>query len=585
MPPALASRSMRMSLACLCIAVVIPFLMAHHLNPIATFFQEWVAAAFGVLAAFILWQRRLNQDIEVPRIALIPLGLIAILLVQYAVGLPQSLSRALLVALYLLWSVLLMVTASNLRRIVPLEKIATVIAFALVAGSLISALFLALQLTQTGLDSGLVFPSPKGSGNLGQRNHLGNYLWLGIASTVFLRLERRLAPAPFILILSALIMAASLTGSRSVLIYAAGMLVLSLWATWRFEGKHLRRTAIITAAILLFTLFAQWLLVYSGLSAALNTEVSGARMIGEIHGTSQRIQIWRTGLAIFADHPWLGAGIGQFSYYSYLTVGSQTNGNYFGGGEHAHNVFIQLASEFGFGALLLLLIFGLQWWRNFIQSPWSHTQWWIASLLLVIGAHSQLEYPLWYAFFLGIASIALGLGANDTLRPQISQSGVWLVRLILVLAVATLLSLGIDYRRLENTLNSRTIDESGHSLSVGEKIKVLSRLHRESLLSDYVPLAYAYLLDVNREVLGDKISVCETAIRFSPVDTVTFKLAWLLALDGRNDDARLALQRAVATHPSYVPTAGKELAKLSAEFPTLEWLAAEMQKMAPARGK
>ena len=62
-------------------------------------------------------------------------------------------------------------------------------------------------------------------------------------------------------------------------------------------------------------------------------------------------------------------------------------------------------------------------------------------------------------------------------------------------------------------------------------------------------------------------------------------LCLTLALDGRNDDARLALQRAVATHPSYVPTAEKELAKLSAEFPTLEWLAVEMQKNAPASGK
>lgn len=65
------------------------------------------------------------------------------------------------------------------------------------------------------------------------------------------------------------------------------------------------------------------------------------------------------------------------------------------------------------------------------------------------------------------------------------------------------------------------------------------------MLSPYVELAYAYGLTVDREALKDKIVVCERALRFSPVEPVAFKFAYLLALDGRLDDARVALRRAL----------------------------------------
>lgn len=575
----------RASLLCLSGAFTLPFLLAHHQNPIPTFYQEWLAAALSVLAAFILWQRHLIQSIEIPRIALIPLGLIAILAIQYVAGLPQSTSRALLVALYLLWSMLLMVTACNLRRTVSTEKIAHIAALAILIGAVLSACILALQIAQLGLDTGLVFPKPKGTGNLGQRNHLADYLWLGIASAVYLRLERRLGLVLFIATVAGLATASSLTGSRSILVYAASLVVLSAWSAWQFKSPTLKGAAIVTSVLFCFTVLAQWLLVASSVSSALDTAVSGQRLMGEVQGNSQRLLLWRIGLAIFADHPWLGAGVGQFPYHSYLTLGHQNDGSYLAGGEHAHNLFIHLLSEFGIAAPLLVLIVGWQWWRTFIGTPWNHTHWWIAALLLVLGIHSQLEYPMWLAFFLGIASFALGLGSTRVLHPHISRGGTWIVRLILTMAATTLISLFVDYGHLENALRQRVLDKEGRPVPASTRLATLARLHRESLFADYVPLIYAYQLEVDREVISDKITVCETAIRFSPVDAITFKLAWLLALDDRRDEARIALSRAMATHPGYFPTATQELNTLSGKFPELAWLSEEIQRLSLKKGR
>ena len=569
----------RFSLAGLCAALVLPFLIPHHFNPIPSFIQEWVAAAFGLLSACILLQRRLTENFEVPEIALIPLGLTGLLLVQYAFGLIQSVTQALLVALYLLWATLMLATASNLRREIPAEKIAATAAFALLIGSAAAAATQALQFAGFGFHTGLISFLARGSGNLGQANHLADYLWLGIASSLFLHIERRIGPILFAAAALALATSSTLTGSRSTLLYAFGLTALSLWSAWHFRSPQLRRAAILMSLVLGLVLLLQFALSLQEVATTLNASVSGERLFREAGTQSQRLQLWRTGLAIFADHPWLGAGVGHFPYDSYLTVGAQADGTFLGGGEHAHNLFIQLLSEFGAIATLLVIVLAWRWWQSFIRKPWTMTHWWIAALLLVLGVHSQLEYPLWYTFFLGVACLALGLGSQITLRSQVSRSGRWAIALAFVLGAATLVSLLLDYRQLENTLYGRTVNDADQPASARARLDTLARLHRESLLAHYVPLSYAHQLEVNREALADKIAVCEMAIRFSPVDLVTFKLVWLLALDGRKEEAEKALRRAVATHPTYTATAAEQLEALSKQFPELGWLNNELSRL------
>ena len=573
-PPLLA----RLSLACLCAALALPFLIPHHFNPIPSFIQEWTAAMFGLLAACVLTHRHLIEDIEIPEIALIPLGLIGLLLLQYFTGLAQSITQALLAALYLLWSLLMLTAASNLRRVVRPETIARCAAIAILFGAVFSAAIQALQFAGYGFGSGLISPLARGSGNLGQPNHLADYLWLGIASALFLHAEKRIGWTLFIATATGLATSSTLTGSRSTLLYAFGLTVLSLWSAWRFKTPELRRTAMAAAAILALTVLLQFALAHSEVATTINASLSGERLFREAGTPSQRLQLWRTGLAIFADHPWLGAGIGHFPYASYITAANQP-GIYLGGGEHAHNLIIQLLSEFGILATLFVCVLVWRWWRAFIRTEWTAMQWWVAALLLVIGTHSQLEYPLWYVFFLGIASLALGLGSQAGMHPEISRRGRWVILLGLSLGAMTLASLIVDYRHLENTLYARTVNDTGQPASSRTRLDALARLHRESLLTHYVPLSYAHQIEVNREALPDKITVCEMAIRFSPVDLVTFKLAWLLALDDRKADARSALHRAIATHPAYATTAAKELDQLIKQFPEISWLKTELSRL------
>lgn len=63
----------------------------------------------------------------------------------------------------------------------------------MLCGGLLATVLLAVQLSGSPLGAGLVFPRTGGGiGNLAQPNHLANYLWLGIASAIYLHAQGRL---------------------------------------------------------------------------------------------------------------------------------------------------------------------------------------------------------------------------------------------------------------------------------------------------------------------------------------------------------------------------------------------------------
>ncbi|MBN9421161.1 MAG: hypothetical protein BGO63_11040 [Candidatus Accumulibacter sp. 66-26] len=592
---------LRISLAALCLMLIAPFLNPYHFNPIPSFFQEGSAAALGLLAATPLLRRAALAQLEVPRLALLPLGIGALLLVQFACGLIEFPTQALVFALYLLWATLLLTLGRHLRRELEseagdeagvnagLERLIDILARALLVGGALAAALQALQLSGLPLAHALVFlrPGSGGAGNLAQPNHLANYLWLALASGIYLHARGRLATAAFAPIALVLLASASLSGSRSVLLYALGFAALSAWAARAKPEAGLRRVFRVALGLLAATVLLQFVFSYFEIGALTGATLAGERFFQEVGTTSQRLQLWRTGLAIFAEHPWLGAGVGQFPWRAYLLVGGQADGTFIGGGEHAHNLFIQLLAEFGLAAAILALLSGLGWWLAFARERWSAAHWWIAAVVMIEAIHSQLEYPLWYTFFLGIAALAMGAGSVGFFRPRITRLGRGALALMFVLGALSLFNLFNDYRRLEGALRwQQQAATRGEQASWHAMLDALGDLHRESLFSYYVDLVYAYLLPVDREALADKIALCERAIRFSPTERSTYKLAWLLALDGRTREAEVALQRARATHPRMREETAEQFAELSRSHPELEALRgqlAQAPRATPAR--
>jgi O-antigen ligase len=125
---------------------------------------------------------------------------------------------------------------------------------------------------------------------------------------------------------------------------------------------------------------------------------------------SARLQIWYDSLRLFWQSPWLGIGAGKMNAESFLLLDTPSAMAYKSIFEHAHNLFLHLLTEMGIGAFLITLTCMAIWFRRFKWYDLNLETWWLITLLTILGIHSMLEYPLWYAYFLGVASILLGAG-------------------------------------------------------------------------------------------------------------------------------------------------------------------------------
>jgi O-antigen ligase len=141
----------------------------------------------------------------------------------------------------------------------------------------------------------------------------------------------------------------------------------------------------------------------------------GASMILRVTGQAQdyaacggRRVLWANVLALISQHPWLGWGWGETDYAHFMTGYSSLR--FCDMLDNAHDFPLHLALEFGLPfALAVMAVFGVWILR---RTPWREQQAWRVMawcLLLVLGLHSLLEYPLWYGPFQMTLGLAIGL--------------------------------------------------------------------------------------------------------------------------------------------------------------------------------
>lgn len=219
------------------------------------------------------------------------------------------------------------------------------------------------------------------------------------------RVPESLAGLAFGMALTVLALASAATSSRTGAVQWLVIVVLLLW--WR---RSLGRMALGVAlgGVVLY-IAAAWLLPlalhgFSGVQA----EGLFNRFSGDSHQCTSRRVLWSNVLTLIAQKPWTGWGWNELDYAHYTTL--------FPGErfcvllDNAHNLPLHLAVELGLPAAVLLC--GAALWFTLQARPWRETDpvrqlaW---GVLALIGAHSMLEFPLWYGPFQLAALGALAL--------------------------------------------------------------------------------------------------------------------------------------------------------------------------------
>ncbi|MDE2369832.1 MAG: O-antigen ligase C-terminal domain-containing protein [Burkholderiales bacterium] len=283
-------------------------------------------------------------------------------------------------------------------------------------------------------------------GNLRQPNHLSSLLlWSCIAVIGLLELGRlgpratRWAAALMAAFVFAVVLSASRTGLVSVL-------MLALWgALDRRLSRPARR--ILIGAPLAYAL--AWFAM-AGWATLSQHAFGGEARLAETDISSSRFGIWRDTLALIRMYPWTGVGWGEFNLAWTLTPFPHRPTAFF---DHTHNLLLQFAVELGLpmAALLTALLVwallraALQAWAT--PGGLGAARRCAVLMVLMIAVHSQLEYPLWYSYFLLPTAWALGFALQGRGAAVPALPSRLLAVAALVVIGATALSL-LDYRRV-----------------------------------------------------------------------------------------------------------------------------------------
>ncbi|MBI4937736.1 MAG: O-antigen ligase C-terminal domain-containing protein [Nitrosomonadales bacterium] len=565
MPPQPSpSRSARISLAFVGLMWVLPFLYYRHAYPLTTFYQEWGAAMLGLCAMPVLVSRRFWQQPEIPRVALLPVGLMLVVLAQLSLGKVAYFDQALLLVLYLLWVVLLIVLGHRLREEIGLPALAGALAVFLLLGAELSALVGVLQhfRWRTPLDTVVVIKiSAAVYGNLAQPNHFADYVTLGLASLGLLFASRRLRAWQAALLAAPLLFVLALSGSRSAWLYLSCMAALAF--LWQRRDKQclplLRYSLLLLLGFALMNALVQLPLFAAGTSTA-------QRLIEGGTGNSIRLYLWREAWLIFAQFPLLGAGFGQFAW-QHFQLGPELRATYINGlYNNAHNFVFQLAAATGLAGLLVLLGTLALWFRQARAAPRSIYHWWGFALLAVLAIHSLLEYPLWYAYFLGVAAFALGAMDSTTYRLELRGAGRWSVAAMLLLGLLSLFQLIHGYRNLEGLTAMRPASAADDGFS--QRLRDgLGEVYQQSLLHPYAEMLMSGMVEASPDHLAEKRALNGNVMRFVPISPVVYREAYLLALSGEPGAAKRQLERAIWSYPGDFPSALEKLRELARNDP------------------
>lgn len=565
-----ATRFDQIAQAAIALLFVLPFANPIHTEPIPSFYSEWLAALLALLAVAATLGEGMAQEkrLAVPGIVALPLLLALAMVVQAAFGHVAHQRQALLFASALVLAAAMMVVGHSAARSGGFERMAPLLARVLVAGSLLQGAVLLLQRAGIGIPWLVSLPAPGASpaGLLGQANHVADYLWLGVASALYLMTRVGRFSIPGVVLVLALAAVSVIPASRSVLLYPLGLALVAALG-WRASGRRAlwRQLGLLCLATLPLMLVADQVN-----RAAVHAPASGGRTLGErlagSGGDNIRAGLYRIAAEEAMARPLTGHGLGAAPSVSFERADRWPAGSAPVVAEHAHNIVLQWLLEFGVPLTLLALALVLHWLWRALPTAGNPGQAWALGLLTVMAIHSQLEYPLWLAYFLLPAAwLMAALGqpsrASFELLPRhliVGLAGV-------TAACLTLVSLQSDYRQLEVVAAASA--PGATPMQLEHAINTAIRLEGDSMLAPQAVVLMAGAMGVSREGAADKWALCKQALRISPTRDVALKCAAIAAIAGEGDEARRLLRRGSEVYGSN-PT----WPRLQADFHELQGL-------------
>jgi Virulence factor membrane-bound polymerase, C-terminal/O-Antigen ligase/Protein glycosylation ligase len=276
------------------------------------------------------------------------------------------------------------------------------------AVALVSCVFAVLQyLLLADWFTPWISPSTDGAAfaNLRQRNQFATLCGTGLLALLYLQ-QNAAHPQNHMawpwLAVTALAIGNGLSSSRTGALQ--WLVIAALVLCWR-ASLHRKVVQLGLGALAIYALVVALMPWFASVVGNASSGLWGRA--SENVGSSSRLWLYSNVLELIAQKPWLGWGWRELAYAHYSTPFTQRFGELL---DNAHNLPLHLAVELG--VPFAVLFCGAVLWWIVRSAPWRETDptrqlaW---GVLMLIGVHSMVEYPLWYGPFLMTLGLCIGL--------------------------------------------------------------------------------------------------------------------------------------------------------------------------------
>jgi hypothetical protein len=430
-------------------SALLGWLSPNHYMPWPSFHNEFFAACAGILlGAWSLWQGRLEAP-RVPWLAAAAICTAALPWLHWGAGMVAFAGDAWVSSLYLVGAGLAIVIGYGLVRHFGSREPLALLATLILVGALLS-MWIALAQWQLiyyfewmalGVDRGSRYYA-----NFAQPNHFALFHVLAIASAGVLFTQRRIGLVCATLLTGFFAFGIAMAASRGAylaLSTAGCLLVICGFRLPPSERKQL--FAFLAAGILLAVLTAwAWPLLRNIAEPAGEPAAQGLALIREA-GT--RSVHWRSMLDASLQRPWFGYGWYQLSAAQLVVAASYPATNEILA--QSHNQIIDLVVWLGWPLGLLLTGLVALWFIQATRKGQGIDGMLMLAMVCAVLAHSMVEFPLYYAYFMLPAALAVGGVSASTPGAMVLTMPKRAVWLLFVASAALSVVVAYDYFRLE----------------------------------------------------------------------------------------------------------------------------------------
>lgn len=363
-----------------------------------------------------------------------------------------------------------------------------------------------------GVTSGLLMLESSGRayGNFAQPNHYATLLVLGLLAIILLRVDgQRLSKGWTVLGAGVLLVALVGSESRTGILSFNLAMVTILYFRKKRSAKEMPQLAL-SFLLIFWVVYISW----SAVSGYLGGSVmrSGVGL-----SPSTRFELWSQMWAAIKLHPLMG--------YGWLQIGEAQNtvAHLIGGTVNmgsAHNIFIDIVVWYGIpagGAVIVIVLWHLaSRWVKLVKNASASNGIFHLLMLIPIGVHSMLEYPLFYLYFLLVFAFFLGaLEASVGLIDPVDRCFRRVMLIVASLSLGVAVYVVVEYFYIEEDFRElRILRDFG----AGGKSEYV---YRDSpiFLSQY-----GNLVSLMREDPTDELLVG----REKEIENIVFRFPWLM---------------------------------------------------------